>query len=81
MIQQSLVKEGPLKEGPGLVARAADRATGGVVVPSVLRPPAAPLGMVARHGLVDRLAVSLAAGLVLVVAPAGWGRRRCCANG
>lgn len=40
----------------------------------MLRPPAAPAGMVARPGLVDRLARSLAARLVLVVAPAGWGK-------
>jgi LuxR family maltose regulon positive regulatory protein len=70
-----LAEERPLKEGPGVVARMADGAAGSAVAAaSVLGPPAAPPGMVARPGLVDRLAGSLAARLVLVVAPAGWGK-------
>ncbi len=41
---------------------------------SLLRPPAARPGSVARTDAQDRLAESLAAKLVLVVAPAGWGK-------
>jgi LuxR family transcriptional regulator, maltose regulon positive regulatory protein len=75
MAQQMVVDEGPLMEGPASVARLANRAANGALVPpSVLGPPTARPGMVARPGLVDRLAGSLAARLVLVVAPAGWGK-------
>ena len=42
--------------------------------PSLLHPPAARLGSVPREDVQDRLAESLAATLVLVVAPAGWGK-------
>ena len=41
---------------------------------SVLRPPAARPDTVARQALLDRLAGSPAARLVLMVAPAGWGK-------
>lgn len=41
---------------------------------SMLYPPAARPGGVHRQGLLDRLTESLAVGLVLVVAPAGWGK-------
>src|SRR5215470_9498272 len=44
------------------------------VVPSVLHPPAARLRTVSRQGLLDQLAESLAAKLVLIAAPAGWGK-------
>ena len=44
------------------------------VVPSVLHPPAARLRTVTRQGLLDQLAKSLAARLVLIAAPAGWGK-------
>ena len=45
-----------------------------MVVASVLRPPAAPPDTVARPALLDRLADSLTARLVLTVAPMGWGK-------
>jgi len=45
-----------------------------MVVASVLCPPAAPPDTVARHALLDRLAESSAARLVLTVAPTGWGK-------
>jgi LuxR family transcriptional regulator, maltose regulon positive regulatory protein len=41
---------------------------------SMLHPPAARPGGVHRQGLLDRLTESLAVELVLVVAPAGWGK-------
>lgn len=64
-----------MKEGLALVAGAADGAVPGVAAAlAALRPPAAPPGMVARPRLVDRLARSLAASLVVVAAPAGWGK-------
>lgn len=44
------------------------------VVSSVLHPPAARLPTVSRQGLLDQLAKSLAARLVLIAAPAGWGK-------
>jgi len=45
-----------------------------MVVPSVLHPPAARLRTVSRQGLLDQLGKSLAARLVLIAAPAGWGK-------
>jgi len=42
--------------------------------PSLLHPPAARPGSVLRQDIQDQLAESLAAKLVLVVAPAGWGK-------
>jgi len=45
-----------------------------VVAASALYPPAGRPGIVARQALLDGLAESLAARLVLMVAPAGWGK-------
>ena len=45
-----------------------------MVTASVLRPPAARPDTVARQALLDQLAGSLAARLVLMVVPAGWGK-------
>ncbi|HEY6788333.1 MAG TPA: LuxR C-terminal-related transcriptional regulator [Trebonia sp.] len=42
--------------------------------PSLLHPPAARPGSVLRRDTQDRLSESLAAKLVLVIAPAGWGK-------
>src|SRR5271154_5503993 len=42
--------------------------------PSLLHPPPARPGSVLRRDIQDRLAESLAANLVLVIAPAGWGK-------
>jgi LuxR family maltose regulon positive regulatory protein len=44
------------------------------IVLSALRPPAAREGNVVRHALLDRLSAEAAAKLVVVVAPAGWGK-------
>jgi LuxR family maltose regulon positive regulatory protein len=61
--------------GSHLPARASDSYGRHVAVPaSVLRPPTARTGTVARPALLDRLAASLTARLVLMVAPAGWGK-------
>jgi LuxR family maltose regulon positive regulatory protein len=60
---------------PRVPARAANGAARPVMVAaSVLRPPAARPGTVARTAQLDQLAESLAARLVLMVAPAGWGK-------
>jgi LuxR family transcriptional regulator, maltose regulon positive regulatory protein len=45
-----------------------------MVAASALHPPAGRPGTVARQALLDGLAESLAARLVLMVAPAGWGK-------
>jgi LuxR family maltose regulon positive regulatory protein len=45
-----------------------------MVAASALYPPAARSGTVSRQALLDGLAESLAARLVLMVAPAGWGK-------
>jgi LuxR family transcriptional regulator, maltose regulon positive regulatory protein len=45
-----------------------------IVPPSVLSPPAARPGAVVRQVLLDRLADSLSARLLLMIAPAGWGK-------
>jgi LuxR family transcriptional regulator, maltose regulon positive regulatory protein len=45
-----------------------------VVAASVLSPPAGRSGSVVRQVLLDRLADSMAARLLLVIAPAGWGK-------
>jgi LuxR family transcriptional regulator, maltose regulon positive regulatory protein len=47
---------------------------GALVVSSKLHPPAPRRGTVIRRNLLSRLAESVAAKLVLVVAPAGWGK-------
>jgi LuxR family maltose regulon positive regulatory protein len=60
------VIEPSLPAGPALGRPAAP--------PSLLHPPAARSGSVLRHDVQDRLAESLAANLVLVIAPAGWGK-------
>jgi LuxR family transcriptional regulator, maltose regulon positive regulatory protein len=61
--------------GSRLPAQGADGTASPVrVVPSVLHPPAARLRTVSRQGLLDQLAESLAARLVLLAAPAGWGK-------
>jgi len=44
------------------------------IVLSALRPPAAQAGNVVRQALLDRLSEEAAAKLVVVVAPAGWGK-------
>jgi LuxR family maltose regulon positive regulatory protein len=44
------------------------------IVLSALRPPAARAGNVVRQALLDRLSEEAAAKLVVVVAPAGWGK-------
>ena len=44
------------------------------IVLSALRPPAAHEGNVVRQALLDRLSEEAAAKLVVVVAPAGWGK-------
>jgi LuxR family transcriptional regulator, maltose regulon positive regulatory protein len=49
-------------------------AGGAMVAASMLHPPVARPGTVVRQGLLDRLTESLAAKLVLVVAPAGGGK-------
>src|SRR5215469_12994375 len=60
---------------PGLAAVRADGATRrATVAASVLAPPKARPGTVVRQALLDRLADSVAARLVLMVAPAGWGK-------
>jgi LuxR family transcriptional regulator, maltose regulon positive regulatory protein len=57
---------------------AASGLAGGAIVTAsaapMLHPPAAGHGTVVRQGLLDRLTESLVARLVLVVAPAGWGK-------
>lgn len=59
----------------GLAAAGGDSASRrAIVAPSVLSPPTARPGTVHRQVLLDRLADSLAARLVLMVAPAGWGK-------
>jgi LuxR family transcriptional regulator, maltose regulon positive regulatory protein len=45
-----------------------------IVAPSVLSPPAARPGTVVRQALLDRLADSLSARMLLMIAPAGWGK-------
>jgi LuxR family maltose regulon positive regulatory protein len=45
-----------------------------MVLASALHPPVARPGTVSRQALLDGLAESLAARMVLVVAPAGWGK-------
>lgn len=45
-----------------------------IVTPSVLSPPPARPGAVVRQVLLDRLADSLSARLLLMIAPAGWGK-------
>src|SRR5260370_15619551 len=49
-------------------------ATSMLVAASALRPPTARTGTVPRQALLEELAESLAARLVLIVAPAGWGK-------
>jgi LuxR family transcriptional regulator, maltose regulon positive regulatory protein len=44
------------------------------IVLSALRPPAAQAGNVVRQALLDRLSEEAAAKVVVVVAPAGWGK-------
>jgi LuxR family transcriptional regulator, maltose regulon positive regulatory protein len=67
--------DGSIREmDPRLPAWAANAARPVMVAASVLRPPAARPGTVARIALLDQLAESLAARLVLMVAPAGWGK-------
>ena len=64
-----------LEVGPCSAAREADGAARRVMVTaSALRPPAARPDTVARQALLDQLAGSLAARLVLMVVPAGWGK-------
>jgi LuxR family transcriptional regulator, maltose regulon positive regulatory protein len=68
--EQSVVEMGsrlPARGGDSGARRTA-------VAASVLRPPTARPGTVSRRALLDRLGQSLAARLVLVVAPAGWGK-------
>jgi LuxR family maltose regulon positive regulatory protein len=66
------------EENGALAGLAAVRGDGAsrraIVAPSVLSPPTARPGTVVRQVLLDRLADSLAARLVLMVAPAGWGK-------
>jgi LuxR family transcriptional regulator, maltose regulon positive regulatory protein len=59
-------------DGRPRAANGAARRT--MVVASVLRPPAAPPDTVTRHALLDLLAESLTARLVLTVTPTGWGK-------
>ena len=66
-----LVQRSVAEVRPGAAGGGARRA---MVVASVLRPPAAPPGTVARHALLERLSQCLAARLVLTVAPTGWGK-------
>ena len=68
-------------EGRGNDAFAGLSAVGGegvsrrvIVAASLLSPPAARPGSVTRQALLDRLADSLTDRLLLVVAPAGWGK-------
>jgi LuxR family maltose regulon positive regulatory protein len=58
-------------ESPSPVVPVPDRPA---APPSLLHPPAARPGSVPREEVQDRLAESLATTLVLVVAPAGWGK-------
>jgi LuxR family transcriptional regulator, maltose regulon positive regulatory protein len=58
-----------------LPGQAADGSAHGVMATaSVLHPPAARFRTVARQALLDQLAQSLEARLVLMAAPAGWGK-------
>jgi LuxR family transcriptional regulator, maltose regulon positive regulatory protein len=56
------------------VARGHSAVSGAIVAASVLSPPAARTGTVLRQALLDRLADSLSARLVLMIAPGGWGK-------
>ena len=72
---QEMAEQSVLEVGPRFAARAGDGAARrAMVAASVLRPPAARSETVARQALLDRLAESVAARLVLMVAPAGWGK-------
>src|SRR5258708_8043083 len=51
-----------------------DTAAGLLISAGKLQPPAARRGTVVRQALLDRLAEELSARLVVVVAPAGWGK-------
>src|SRR5258708_28092556 len=51
-----------------------DTAAGLLISAGKLQPPAARRGTVVRQALLDRLAEEMSARLVVVVAPAGWGK-------
>lgn len=63
-----------VEAGPDSAAVGPDRATRRATLAAVASPPAARPGTVVRQALLDRLTDSLAARLVLVIAPAGWGK-------
>lgn len=62
-----------LNLAPG-VARGHSAVSGAIVAASVLSPAAARSGTVLRQTLLNRLADSLSARLVLMIAPGGWGK-------
>lgn len=59
---------------PALSRQLAPASSDAEIVLSALRPPAARAGNVVRQALLDRLSEEAAAKLVVVVAPAGWGK-------
>jgi LuxR family maltose regulon positive regulatory protein len=68
------------------LATSAGTRPGTLIFSSKLHPPATRRGTVVRQALLDRLSADMPARLVLVVAPAGWGKTSllcdwCAANG
>jgi ATP/maltotriose-dependent transcriptional regulator MalT len=63
-----------IEAGPDPAAVGPDDATRPAVMASVASSPMARPGAVVRQALLDRLTDSLAARLVLMIAPAGWGK-------
>lgn len=55
-------------------ATSAEARLGTLILSSKLHPPATRHGTVVRQALLDRLSADMSARLVLVVAPAGWGK-------
>lgn len=58
----------------GAQATSADARLGTLILSSKLHPPATRRGTVVRQALLDCLSAEMSARLVLVVAPAGWGK-------